>query len=306
MIWLVVAIALMIVWMSVAPRYVGTGKLPLFGGAVLLAGPFFFYQFMNMHSLFYYPDSMLYDTPKRAGLDYEKVFFKSVDGTRLSGWFIPAVGVASPRDAKGTVIHLHGNAQNMTAHWQFVQWMPLRGFNLFVFDYRGYGESDGRPNPKGVFEDAVAALDHVRSRSDVDHDRLLVFGQSLGGTVAIAAAGASPQGVRAVAVEAPFFSYSAIANDHFPGAGSMMDDTYSASKYVTKLAPIPLLFFHGTNDLVVPYSHSVNLMALAGEPKRLITIEGGEHVDTFSGRHGMRYHDELAAFFEEALNSLKR
>jgi len=303
MIWLVAAVAVAIVWVSLAPRFLGDGKLPLYGGALLLAGPFLFYQYATMFSLFYYPDSMLYDTPARAGLDYEKVFFDSADGTRLSGWFIPAAGLANPRSAKGTVVHFHGNAQNMTAHWNFVDWLPARGFNLFVFDYRGYGESNGKPEPKGVFEDSVAALEYVRSRPDVDGGRLLVFGQSLGGTTAIAAAGASPKGVRAVAAEAPFYSYSKIANDHFPGAGRLAEsvDRYSASEYVAALSPIPLLLLHGTADQVVPYPHSPALLEKAGEPKRLVTIEGGEHVDTFSPRYRMRYHDELAAFFDQAL-----
>ena len=301
MIWLLAAFVLVFLWMPFALRCVGAGKRPLFGGSILLIGPLFIYQLMNMHSLFYYPDRVQYDTPERAGLAFEKVYFASADGTRLSGWFIPAKGYPSPLEVKGTVIHLHGNAQNMTAHWQFVDWMPKRGFNLFVFDYRGYGESEGRPEPKGVLEDAVSALNQMRSRPDVDPERLLVFGQSLGGTVAIAAAGVSRQGIRAVAVEAPFYSYSAIADDHFPGAGRLMDDTWSASQYVAKLSPIPLLLIHGTRDLVVPYSHSVTLLAEAGEPKRLITIENGDHVDSLSGRYGMKYQDELAVFFEEAL-----
>jgi len=257
---------------------------------------------MNMQSLsYYYPDRIQYDTPERAGLAYEKVYFASADGTQLSGWFIPAAGYGSAREAKGTVVHLHGNSQNMTTHWQFVEWMPMQGFNLFVFDYRGYGKSGGSPEPKGVLEDAISALDYVRSRTDIDAGRLFVFGQSLGGTVAIAAAGASGKGIRAVAVEAPFYSYSEFTDDHYPGQGCLMDDMYSASNYVAKLSPIPLLFIHGTLDRVVPYSHSTRLLAEAGEPKRLITIENGEHVDALLSRYGEKYLDELAGFFEEAL-----
>src|SRR5688572_11337453 len=111
------------------------------------------------HDLFYYPDSVMYDTPASAGLRYEPVGFRSRDGTRLSGWFIPAAGEAG----KGTVVHFHGNAGNISAHWRLVSWLPPRGYNVFVFDYRGYGASEGRPGPRGVFEDANSALDYVRS-----------------------------------------------------------------------------------------------------------------------------------------------
>jgi alpha-beta hydrolase superfamily lysophospholipase len=90
-------------------------------------------------SPFYQPDRVLYSTPPSVGLKYENAVFVSSDGTRLTGWFIPAAGYQNPKNAKGTVVHFHGNAQNMSAHWQFVTWLPQRGFNVFVFDYRGYG-----------------------------------------------------------------------------------------------------------------------------------------------------------------------
>lgn len=299
--WLLVALAILLLYRFVPPRLAGD-RATLCRCLLVLALPLSFFLFADMHSLFYYPDSYQYDTPKRAGLAFDKVVFASADGTQLTGWFIPAVGVASSREAKGTVIQMHGNAQNMTAHWGFVDWLPVRGFNLFVFDYRGYGASEGKPNPKGVFEDAVAALEHLRTRADIDGSRLLVFGQSLGGTVAIAAAGASPQGIRAVVAEAPFYSYSAIANDHVPGAGMLVDDEWSANRYIARLSPIPILFIHGTADRVVPYHHSTKLLAEAGEPKQLITIEGGQHVDSMVTRmHGRTYQDAMVNFFEAAL-----
>ena len=255
-----------------------------------------------VQSAFYHPDRVLYDTPQRLGLKFEEVVFPSADGTRLVGWFIPARGYVDPRNAKGTVVHFHGNAQNMSAHWQFVDWVPQRGFNLFVFDYRGYGASEGRPDPKGVFEDSRAALDYVRSRPDVDASRLLVFGQSLGGTNAIAVVGSgSRAGVRAIAIESTFFSYSSIASEKVIGAGSLADDTYSAERFVAALSPTPLLLLHGTADAVIPYSHSEKLFAKAAEPKRLIKIEGGAHTEALTPRFGATYQQQLIDFFDAAL-----
>lgn len=254
-----------------------------------------------MYSLFYFPDRAKYSTPEDAELAYEPVYFKSADGTMLSGWFIPAEGVASSRDAKGTVIHMHGNAQNMTAHWQYAAWVPSRGYNLFVFDYRGYGQSRGKPEPQGIFEDSVAALDHLRTRTDIDTEKLFVFGQSLGGMLAIAAAGASQQGVCAVLAEAPFHSYSAVADDMMPAAELILDDTYCATTYVAALSPIPLLLLHGTKDKVVPHAHSVMLLSEAGEPKQLVTIEEGEHNDAMVPQvHGSKYQDMMIDFFNSA------
>lgn len=96
----------------------------------------------------YYPDHRVYQTPQRKGLRCEEVNFVSHDGTALTGWFVPATGKAI-----GTVIHFHGNAQNMTAHFSFVDWLPEEGFNVFTFDYRGYGRSAGAPERQGVFDD---------------------------------------------------------------------------------------------------------------------------------------------------------
>ena len=254
-------------------------------------------------SPFYYPDRVLYSTPAKAGLQFEKVSFASADATPLTGWFIPAAGYPSPKDAKGTVVHFHGNAQNMSAHWQFVGWLAQRGFNVFVFDYRGYGESAGSPEPKGVFEDSNAALNYVRKRADVDPTRLLVLGQSLGGTNAIAVVGAGNRaGVKAIVVEATFSSYSAIASDKIPGAGLLVDNTYSADRYIANLAPIPLLLLHGTADTVIPYAHAPRLLDKAREPKALLTVDGGGHIEAFTPRFGSKYQDAMVDFFGAALS----
>lgn len=251
---------------------------------------------------FYYPDHTHYGSPADDGLRYEPVTFASRDGTRLSGWFVPASDRADPRTAKGTVVHFHGNAQNMSAHWGFVSWLPARGFNVFVFDYRGYGDSAGKPAPKGVFEDALSALDHVRARPDVDPSRLLVLGQSLGGTNAIAAVGSGNRaGVRALVIESTFRSYSAIAHEKVPGAGWLMSDRYSADRYVAAIAPIPILFLHGTADPVVPYHHSQELHALAREPKYLVTVLRGQHLEALTPSFGEQYRDRVVDFFEAAL-----
>ena len=210
----------------------------------------------------------------------------------LSGWFIPAT-----IEAKGTVVHMHGNAQNMSAHWAYAEWLPTRGYNLFVFDYRGYGQSQGQPDPQGIFEDSIAALDYVRSRKDTQ--KLFVFGQSLGGMLAIAAAGASPSGISAIVAEAPVHSYSAWAEDVMPEKELALDDTYCASSYIEKLAPIPLLLLHSPADRVVPYSHSEQLLAAAGEPKQLVTITGGAHNDAMTERHGTNYQDMLVEHFSQ-------
>lgn len=286
--------------MTVAPVRRWCGKLALCALPLLLAG--------CVQSMFYYPDDVRYETPDTLGVRYESVQFTSADGTRLSGWFLPAEGRQNPKEAKGTVVHFHGNAQNMSTHWRFVAWLPKQDYNVLVFDYRGYGQSEGKPEPKGVFEDASAALDYVRTRADVNPDRLFVFGQSLGGTNAIAVVGSGNRaGVKAAAIESTFYSYSSIANDKFKGAGLLVSDAYAASKYVAAVSPIPLLFIHGTADQVIPVEHSRRLLADAREPKRLIEVPGAGHLEPMTGqRFGHAYRKALTDFFDAALHPLQQ
>lgn len=276
------------------------GKLALCALPLLLAG--------CVQSMFYYPDNVRYETPDVLGMRYEPVQFTSADGTRLSGWFLPAADRKNPKEAKGTVVHFHGNAQNMSTHWRFVAWLPKQDYNVLVFDYRGYGQSEGKPEPKGVFEDSNAALNYVRSRQDVDPERLFVFGQSLGGTNAIAVVGSGNRaGVKAATIESTFYSYSSIANDKFKGAGLLVSDDYAASKYVAAVSPIPLLFIHGTADQVIPVEHSKRLLADAREPKRLIEVQGAGHLEPMTTlRFGNAYRKALTAFFESSMQPLQQ
>ncbi len=252
-----------------------------------------------MYKRIFYPDNIPHSTPARFGLEYQSVTFDSGDGTHLHGWFFPAVNVPSS-EAKGTVIHMHSNSGNITSHWHFAGWLPDQDYNVFIFDYRGFGKSFGELTPKGIFEDSVAAISYVRSRPDTR--KIYIYGQSLGGMLAVAAAAKNPQGVQAVVVEAPFYSYSELADDRRPGEGYGYepDDIYSASEYAAKLTPIPLMVIHGTHDRVVPTSQAEKLFAAASEPKKIITIPYGRHMDAMTERHGDRYQKMILEFFETA------
>ena len=162
---------------------------------------------------FYYPTSDVFPAPVRYRLRHEDVTFPSGDGTKLTGWFIRGFG----EKPKGTVIHFHGNANNMAGHFAAVAWLPKYGFNVLAFDYRGYGKSDGKPSPGGLYMDCLAAIDYVKSRKDVDPDKILLFGQSLGAANAITAVGKPASeltplpGIRAVLADSSFYSYRSIA-----------------------------------------------------------------------------------------------
>ena len=138
-----------------------------------------------MERLFYIPTSGP-TPPPDSPPGVEKVFFESADGTRLCGWFIPAQ-VASNDDASApTILHVHGNAGNMESHQFFTEHLPPAGYNVFLFDYRGYGESEGTPRRRrALIDDTHAALDYILQREDVDRQRIGLYGQSLGGSIAL-------------------------------------------------------------------------------------------------------------------------
>jgi hypothetical protein len=243
--------------------------------ALLLAG--------CVERMFFYPDSAQYTTPARFGLQHEDVFIATADGVRLHGWWLPAKG-----PARGTVLHLHGNAANVSNHLPLVAWLPGTGFNVLMLDYRGFGRSQGRPTLAGVVDDAAAALAHLRSRPDVDGERLIVLGQSLGGATALRLLARDGDGVRLAVIEASFASYRGIARDaalrsvvlapFLPAALPALPP--SRDDPVTALAAmrVPLLIVHGTADEVIPFSHGEQLAAAARNAE-FIRVDGASHLE---------------------------
>jgi fermentation-respiration switch protein FrsA (DUF1100 family) len=245
--------------------------------ALLLAG--------CVERMFFYPDSTQYAHPQRYGLQHEDVYITTADGVRLHGWWLPAKG-----PALGTVLHLHGNAANVSNHLPLVAWLPAAGFNVLMLDYRGFGRSQGRPTLEGVVEDAAAALAYLRSRPDVDGSRLIVLGQSLGGATALRLLARDGDGVRLAVIEASFASYRGIARDAalrsvvlapllplaLPSLPKAADDPVTALAAVR----VPLLILHGTADEVIPFAHGERLAASAPAGSVLLPVEGGVHLES--------------------------
>ena len=242
-------------------RFARIALIALFSGflVIVLAG--------CIERMFFYPDSATYTTPAQLGVRAEDVRIVTADGSRLHGWFLPAVG-----NAKGTVLHLHGNAANVSNHLPLVSWLPARGYNVLMVDYRGFGRSEGKPSLDGVVDDAAAALAYLRTRPDVDATRLIVFGQSIGGSTALRLLARDARGVRLGVIDSAFASYRGIARDATAGGPlapiaaltvGVLPGPDKDPITALKSIRVPLIFVHGARDTIIAAVNSEKLHAAA-------------------------------------------
>jgi len=227
--------------------------------------------------------------PNKVGVEAQDVFFETSDHLKLHGWFLPAKG-----HAHGTLLFLHGNAENVSTHIGSVYWLPEHGFNVFLFDYRGFGRSEGEPTLAGIHADFAAALDTVFHHPQVDPAHVVVFGQSMGGATAISGLAESPwrTRVRALVVEGAPTSYRTVAREalsewwvtwlfQWPLSLTISDDFRPLDR-VAQISPTPLLIVHSRDDEVIPFHHAQELFDAAREPKELWAFDGARHIAVFT------------------------
>lgn len=238
----------------------------------------------NTNRLFYFPTRDEPATPAKWGFKYDDVDFKSTDGTKLHGWFLKSRGGKS----KGTVVFSHGNAGSIGHHLGFVMWLAEAGYQVFMYDYRGFGKSEGALEREGMVEDVKAAFHYVESRPDVDKTRIVSYGHSLGGAKSVTALAEEKQsGLRAIIIDGAFASYRAMATILGGQLGAnLISDELSPKDFIAKITKTPLLVVHGDLDEVVPFSQGKELFGLANEPKTLFKVKGGHHGDSLARNEG--------------------
>lgn len=236
------------------------------------------------NNLFYLPTHDEPATPATWGFKFEDVGFASGDGTPLHGWFIPSRAAK----AKGTVVFSHGNAGSLGHHLGFVLWFAEAGFNVLMYDYRGFGKSGGSVGRRGMINDVKAAFSYVSKRRDLDVNRLVSYGHSLGGAQSVTAIGEEPvRGLRAVIIDGAFASYRTMARVIGGRLGeSLVTDELAPKDFVSKISPVPLLVVHGSNDIVVPVSQGRRLFQNAAEPKTMFEVRAGNHGDSLARDQG--------------------
>jgi len=252
--------------------------------ALVVAG-----AYLLQRQLMYHPDRTRV-APVVLGLDgVEEVVLQRPAGVDLIAWF------AAPQDGRPTIVFFHGNAGSVASRAARVAYWAGRGHGVFFMNYRGYGGSGGSPSEADNVADAIAALDYLAERG-IAAERTVVYGESLGSSVAVQVAAQRP--VAAVVLEAPFTSATDVAAGVYPflPVRLLLKDRYNSMALIEDI-DVPLLIVHGRGDRIVPFAHGERLFARAREPKTFFAVPDAAHNDL--DRPDIR--ERVAAFLAETV-----
>ena len=229
--------------------------------------------YVKQPKFLYSPEREVFSTPAELGLDFEAVVFKSADGLDLTGWYIPA------KNPKFTLLFCHGNGGNMAHRLDSINLFHDLGLNCFIFDYRGYGDSQGKPGEEGTYTDAMAAYKWLTDEKKIPTEDIIIFGRSLGGSIAAQLATKVEPG--ALIVESAFTSFVDMGKEYYPymPVRWFARFGYRTIDYI-KEVHCPVMLIYSGNDEIVPFKFGLQLYEAANEPKEFIEIFGG-HNDCF-------------------------
>lgn len=249
--------------------------------------------------------------PSALGIEADDVEFTAADGVSLHGWWVPAGEAAVRRGGIGdrdevgrrepVILWCHGNAGNLTGRGPEAGEMAARGASVLLFDYRGYGRSEGRPTEEGIYRDAEAAYRYLVEERGIPPDRIVLLGRSLG--AAPAARLASTVDHAGLVLVSPFPDAASMARRMFFGlpVGRFAAARFPVAEWVAE-RDRPLLVMHGEADRIVPLELGRRVYAAAAEPKRLVVLERAGHNDIHRAA-GEVYLDGLVGFAFEAVEA---
>lgn len=244
-------------------------------------------------NMVYFPSTIVDLTPETINLEYEDVSLTTADNIKIHGWFIPAETTGA------TILICHGNGGNISDRMESIAQFHRMGLSVLIFDYRGYGNSEGKPDEAGTYADADAAWDYLVGHRNIEETQIIVFGQSLGGAVGIELA--RKHKPMALIVESSFTSLPDIAAKIYPLLPVRLLSRYDY-KSAEKIGAVdaPVLVIHSRDDDMIPFSHGQKLFDLAGEPKQFLEITG-THNDGYI-TSGEVYQNGLESFINPLVN----
>lgn len=264
----------------------------LAGGYVVLA----VLAFLLADSLVFFPHRELRTDPSERGLEYEDVSFRAGDGTLLHGWFLPGKG-------RGTLLFCHGNAGNISHRLDSLEIFHRLGLSVFLFDYRGYGISEGKPSEEGVYSDVEGAWRWLTEERGIRPEAIVLFGRSLGGAAAAwAAQKYSPAGL---ILESTFTSLADIGKHHyfFLPVKLIVGNSFDTLGKMKNIS-CPVLVAASLEDEIVPGEQGQILFEAARPPKRFLQLKGDHNWGFMST--GRAYVQGLDTFLDEVFGSEAR
>lgn len=241
-----------------------------------------------------YPERSITDFPDSKGLTYENVSLEVTNGEKIAGWFVTV------ENSRGVVLFCHGNAGNIGHRLDSIRVFTDLGLDVLIFDYRGYGESEGKPGESNTYEDAETAWRYLVDQLHMDKERIIVFGRSLGGGVASYIASRFSPGM--LILESTFTSLTDVAARRFPfiPIRLIMRITYPTSENLFKIK-CPVLIIHSRDDEEIPFSHGKKLYEIAAGSKEFLEIKG-THNEGYK-ESSPSYEEGLGKFIDKYLVS---
>ncbi|MGB5178343.1 MAG: alpha/beta hydrolase [Gammaproteobacteria bacterium] len=238
------------------------------------------YLYFSQSRMLYYPElpsRALDATPADIGLPFETIHLTTEDGIQLHAWYVPAVA------ARGTLLFNHGNAGNIAHRLDSIRLFNSLGLNVLIYDYRGFGESGGKPSEQGTYRDARAAWDYLHENRAIAARRIVILGRSLGAAIAVDLASQVPSA--GVILESAFTSVPDMAAHLYPWlpVRFLVRYKYDSAVKIGRISS-PLLMMHSRDDEIIPFSQGEELFAHANEPKRFLELNGG-HNDGHHASH---------------------
>ncbi|MDB5036822.1 MAG: alpha/beta hydrolase fold containing protein [Bacteriovoracaceae bacterium] len=255
-------------------------------------------------SLLYHQSQGVFFPPAQFHLKPDEVTFMTSNQKKLHGWYFH-----SPKKTKALIVFFHGNAENLTSHYTNLRWALPEGFDYFIFDYEGYGESEGTPTPRGTVEDGKAAIRWAHAyRPKLP---LIVFGQSLGGAISLRTLIEMKNEIpiKLCVIEGGLDSYEAAGAKVLAKSWLtwpfqwisylLLSDRYAPGDRISEISPVPIWVIHGTKDQTVDYELGRRVFEKAKQPKEFWSVENGQHLDAFWA-HDLKYRKK----FIEKVNEL--
>lgn len=245
--------------------------------------------------LFLQPSKRYFTTPDKFGIKYEEHYLKSFDGTKIAYWKFPIQNYKDntkvPKKTRAILVQYHGNGENMSTHFQSMVWPTIEGIEVYTFDYRSYGRSEGPRDLSGAYHDGLAMLKFLSKEAKKRNLPLIVYGQSLGGSIALKNLQEyKPESLKLVIAESSFYSYQQIAREKLsenwitflfqPLAYLLVSDEHSpGGKGLSNISPTPVILIHSKKDHIVGANHSEQLYKDLKDPKHLWLFDEPGHIN---------------------------